>query len=51
MSAEANLGYSFSPSNKDVKSDLKEKSLGWAEVGEEEHRATCGEGEQTTCWA
>lgn len=51
MSVEASLGYSFIPSNKDVKSSLKEKTSGWAEVGEEEHGVTCGEGEQITCWA
>ena len=49
MSVEASLGYSFIPSNKNVKSSLKEKTSGWVEVGEEELGVTCGEGEQITC--
>lgn len=51
VSVDASLGYSFIPSSKDVKSSLKEKTSGWAEVGDEELGVTCGEGEQITCWA
>lgn len=36
VSIQAGLGYSFIPSSSDMKSGLKEKTLGWAEAGEEE---------------